>query len=95
MPGIYKKKQCPTCGTEHRKKGAYCSRSCGNHRTFDDAAKVKLSLAQQNFLQSEAGEEQKYRLQQMAKNRELDWHINPPVDRGGEVLDGDFWVEGD
>lgn len=30
MPGVYKEKQCPTCGTKHRKKGPYCSQGCAN-----------------------------------------------------------------
>ena len=30
----YKTKTCPTCNTTHKKRGLYCSRSCGNSRTF-------------------------------------------------------------
>jgi predicted nucleic acid-binding Zn ribbon protein len=30
MPGIYREKSCPTCGTTHRKKGQYCSKACSN-----------------------------------------------------------------
>ena len=30
MPGVYKKKECPTCKKEHRKKGNFCSQSCAN-----------------------------------------------------------------
>jgi hypothetical protein len=41
---------------------------------------------------TDEGEEHKYMLQQYAKGRDLDWHIKPPVDHGGEVVDGDFWV---
>ena len=29
----YKEKICPTCGTSHKKRGPFCSRSCGNSRT--------------------------------------------------------------
>jgi len=28
----YKEKNCPTCGVAHKKRGPFCSRSCGNHR---------------------------------------------------------------
>lgn len=28
----YKEKTCPTCGVAHKKRGPFCSRSCGNHR---------------------------------------------------------------
>ena len=31
--GQYKEKTCPTCGATHRKRGPYCSRSCGNSRS--------------------------------------------------------------
>lgn len=92
MAGIYRKKNCPTCGTEHRKKGNYCSRSCGNKRTFDDTYRDKLSSGQAKRMLTDEGEEHKYMLQQYAKGRDLDWHIKPPVDHGGEVVDGDFWV---
>jgi hypothetical protein len=34
-------------------------------------------------------------LQQHAKGRDLDWHIKPPVERDGEVIDGDFWTSED
>lgn len=30
--GQYREKTCPTCGVQHRKRGPYCSRSCGNSR---------------------------------------------------------------
>ncbi len=92
MAGVYRKKNCPTCGTEHRKRGQYCSRSCGNKRTFDDTYRDKLSSGQAKRMLTDEGEEHKYMLQQYAKGRDLDWHIKPPVDHGGEVVDGDFWV---
>jgi hypothetical protein len=28
----YREKTCPTCNTVHRKRGPFCSRSCGNAR---------------------------------------------------------------
>ena len=30
MPGVYREKECPTCGVKHRKKGKFCSKSCSN-----------------------------------------------------------------
>lgn len=27
MPGIYRRKNCPYCGVEHRNRGPYCSKS--------------------------------------------------------------------
>lgn len=33
MPGVYKQKDCPQCGIQHRKRGPYCSQGCHNkHR---------------------------------------------------------------
>lgn len=93
MAGIYRLKKCPTCGTEHRKKGNYCSRSCGNKRTFSDEYRDKLSLGQAARALTDEGEAHRYMLQQHAKGQDLDWHIKPPVARDGEVVDGDYWVE--
>lgn len=39
----YKTKICPTCGTEHKKRGPYCSRSCGNSRSFTQQQRRELS----------------------------------------------------
>lgn len=33
-PDRYKTKNCPTCNKSHKKRGLFCSRSCGNSRTF-------------------------------------------------------------
>jgi len=41
--GQYREKSCPYCGTKHRKKGPYCSRSCGNHRAMTPAHRAAMS----------------------------------------------------
>jgi predicted nucleic acid-binding Zn ribbon protein len=41
MPGVYREKECPTCGTKHRKKGQYCSKTCSN-KGRDDVYKEKM-----------------------------------------------------
>ena len=41
--GSYRQKTCPTCGVTHNKRGPYCSRSCGNSRTFTHKARKNLS----------------------------------------------------
>ena len=51
--GQYKEKNCPTCGTTHRKQGVYCSRSCGNSRTHTYAHKKHLSAKQSEHMNSE------------------------------------------
>ena len=50
--GRYKEKNCPTCGTTHRKQGLYCSRSCGNSRTHTLAHKRHLSKKQSQHMNS-------------------------------------------
>jgi hypothetical protein len=30
MPGVYKEKDCKSCGVKHRKRGPYCSQSCAS-----------------------------------------------------------------
>lgn len=39
-------KKCPKCGTEHEKKGTFCSRACANSRTWteDDKQKKRESV---------------------------------------------------
>lgn len=41
--GNYREKTCPTCGTVHRKRGPYCSRSCGNSRQHTQEHKEHLA----------------------------------------------------
>lgn len=48
----YKEKSCPTCGTKHKKKGPYCSRSCGNSRTFTPKQRENLSVKQSEHMNS-------------------------------------------
>ena len=51
--GQYREKTCPHCGTIHRKKGPYCSRSCGNHRTYTVKQRKQKSEKQTAFLKSD------------------------------------------
>lgn len=39
----YKTKTCPTCNTTHKKRGLFCSRSCGNSRTFSQKERQSRS----------------------------------------------------
>lgn len=41
--GNYREKTCPTCGVTHRKRGPYCSRSCGNSREHTQEHKEHLA----------------------------------------------------
>lgn len=43
MPGVYKKKVCPECGVEHRKRGVYCGASCASKsRTHSEETIQKI-----------------------------------------------------
>jgi predicted nucleic acid-binding Zn ribbon protein len=55
MPGVYREKECPTCGTKHRKKGPFCSRSCGNGREFTEDQKKNLRAKTREYYQSPEG----------------------------------------
>ena len=46
MPGVYREKECPTCGVKHRKKGKYCGQSCASkHYRHSEESKEKISNA--------------------------------------------------
>ena len=57
--GTYKQKTCPTCGVTHKKRGPYCSRSCGNHRTFTEADRKARSDKLKQYLDSPEGLEKR------------------------------------
>lgn len=44
MPGIYKEKTCPTCGTTHRKRGPYCCQACANRDRPEYSPKVSENM---------------------------------------------------
>jgi hypothetical protein len=41
-------KSCPSCNAIHSKRGPYCSRSCGNSRTYTPEQKLQKSLSHKN-----------------------------------------------
>lgn len=44
MPGVYRKKICPVCSKEHRKRGIHCGQSCANvQREYTDETREKMS----------------------------------------------------
>jgi hypothetical protein len=50
MPGVYKEKECPSCGGLHRKKGAYCCISCSNGaRSLSDKTKEKIADGMRDY----------------------------------------------
>ena len=104
MPLVYRKKTCPTCGTEHRKRGPYCSRSCGNHRTHTAEHKEHLSKKTKEWINgdSDTAEIARWQIGEQGKGKAgatteelLDEYPVPPTDTGigpYEVdSDGDIW----
>lgn len=92
MPGVYRKKECPNCKKEHRRRGPYCCKSCAN---LDRPPEIyeKHSEWMKN---SEKGQEITY-------NLHYDPDYAPPV-VGGLTnirqdrfvdLDGDLWTSAD
>lgn len=55
----YKAKQCPTCGTIHKKQGKFCSRSCGNSRVMTYADRKARSDAMKQYLDTPEGLEKR------------------------------------
>ncbi len=103
MVGIYRKKTCPVCGVEHRKRGPYCSKSHAmQDRKITDEHKAKLSEAGLKRFEDKSGEEYlnavDHLRQATAVSKGRDTTPIPPRQqefRSGEVIDGDYWVSGD
>ena len=56
MGGVYRKKTCPTCGIEHRKRGAYCGQSCANAgREITDVTRKKMSRSALEYNETPEG----------------------------------------
>lgn len=54
MPGVYRKKICPSCNAEHRKRGNFCSLSCSSKRNHTEETKEKISdSVREHFLTPE------------------------------------------
>lgn len=53
---VYRLKQCPVCGREHRQRGPNCGQSCANKaRTHSEETKKKLSKAALEYGQTPEG----------------------------------------
>lgn len=62
-------KKCPKCGTEHKKSGVYCSRSCANSRKFSSEARKKKSIASIKYWESLSDEDKKKKIEILAQAR--------------------------
>lgn len=94
----YKEKTCPKCGVTHKKRGEFCSRSCGNTRKHTKETKQKIGDARRTWLTSgvDEAEVQKHNFISRRINGEPD-PVPPqkPIDIGHRrfVQDGDIWEE--
>lgn len=107
MPNVYRLKECPTCGAEHRRRGIHCSRSCGQKgksKSEDHKRKIADSNREHMASDSETAEKSKWIITQQRRGQgktgeqlenEMDgWTIVPPhgLDRQYEKdTDGDIW----
>ena len=55
MPGIFREKECPRCGIKHRKRGPYCSASCGNVREHSAETNENRRIAMLEYQQTPEG----------------------------------------
>lgn len=87
MPGVYRKKNCPHCGKEHRGRGLFCSVACSNSsREVKPETKAKLSEIQKEYgpmtaaRQRKIGQDNEKRAKGEYVLQEDDWYVLPPVD---------------
>ena len=93
----YKEKVCLKCGTTHKKRGEYCSRSCGNSRVPTDEHRAKVASAKREWhATSDTAAVVAHNFTSKRINAEPD-PLPPtkPIDLGlGRfVQDGDLWEE--
>ena len=94
----YKEKTCPKCGVTHKKRGEFCSRSCGNIRAHTAESKKKIGEAKRAWLTSgdERAELAIHNYVSLGNNKIAE-PIAPIVPRdagyGRFVEDGDLWEE--
>lgn len=83
MPNVYREKECPSCGTKHRKRGPFCSMSCGNKRVHTEEDKKHRRIKAIEYLQTPEGVASMKKLSAMNKGEiqgvpEEDWAVDIP-----------------
>jgi len=90
-------RECPVCGTKHRKRGQYCSKPCSNSgRTVTEAQKKKTSESMERFMNSDSdvAEEARWRINYHDKEWEAVVPPHQPEER--YYRDGeDIWFDAD
>ncbi len=103
MVGIYRKKICPVCGIEHRRRGPYCSRShAAQDRTHSAETIEKITQSNKARVADRTSDAyleatDNLRAAQKASKGIRTEPIAPRQhsDRAGETIDGDYWVSAD
>jgi len=89
---IYPEKNCPTCGIKFAKQGKYCSRACGNSRTYTATDKAKMS----NKIRQKTIDDPEYK-EKITAHIRPDVPIPPqkesPMGLNQFLADGDLWTE--
>jgi endogenous inhibitor of DNA gyrase (YacG/DUF329 family) len=103
MAGVYRQKQCPTCGITHRRRGPYCSRTCAaKDRTHSPETIEKIRESNKAAVADRSGDtyltaaDNLRYAAAMSKGRDTS-PVAPrrPDNRPGETIDGDYWVSVD
>jgi uncharacterized Zn finger protein (UPF0148 family) len=103
MAGVYRKKICPVCGIEHRKRGPYCSRShAAQDRTHSTETIEKITQSNKARVADRTSDTYLDAVDNLraatAMSKGRDTTPIPPrqrPDRAGETIDGDYWVSAD
>ena len=89
----YKEKTCPKCGVKHKKRGEFCSRSCGNTRAHTAESKKAISDAKKHWhATSDVAAVVAHTFTSQGLNKEPD-PIAPPV--RAPIADNQFVAGGD
>ena len=92
----YREKQCPTCGTKHKKRGPYCSRSCGNRRKWTTDQKEVFSKKKTEYLyNTDKGEVERWQINQKDENAPVAPPDEIPLQGNQFVEGGDLWTTDD
>ena len=93
----YKEKTCPACGITHKKRGEYCSRSCGNKKKHTEETKQKIAETQRAILTNGSDESEVRKHNFISKRINGDPDPVPPQVHTGPLHNqfvdgGDLWT---
>lgn len=85
----YREKTCPTCGKTHKKRGKYCSRSCGNIRVHTEETKEILREKTADYYNSPEGLATRRKLSEKltAQNTDTPYDMLSPDDYAIDIPD--------